>query len=99
MSDADDKYRAVRRLPAFPAIATKLLRVLSHEDANIKDIVDLIRADAALVSELLRIVNSPVYGFSGRISSIQNAVTLLGLQTVKSFALTVTMKGFLNTAL
>ncbi|HEV3333031.1 MAG TPA: HDOD domain-containing protein [Bryobacteraceae bacterium] len=99
MSDADDKYRAVRRLPAFPAIATKLLRVLSHEDANIKEIVDLIRADAALVSELLRIVNSPVYGFSGRISSLQNAVTLLGLQTVKSFALTVAMKGFLNTAL
>jgi len=99
MSDADDKYRALRRLPAFPAIATKLLRVLSHDDAQIKQIVDLIRADAALASELLRIVNSPVYGFPGRISSIQNATTLLGLQTVKSFALTVSMKGFLHTAL
>jgi len=99
MSDADDKYRALRRLPAFPAIATKLLRVLSHDDAEIKQIVDLIRADAALASELLRIVNSPVYGFAGRVSSIQNAVTLLGLQTVKSFALTVSMKGFLHTAL
>ncbi|HUI79889.1 MAG TPA: HDOD domain-containing protein [Bryobacteraceae bacterium] len=99
MSDADDKYRALRRLPAFPAIATKLLRVLSHDDADIRQIVDLIRADAALSSELLRIVNSPVYGFPGRVSSIQNAITLLGLQTVKSFALTVSMKGFLNTAL
>ncbi len=99
MSDADDKYRALRRLPAFPAIATKLLRVLSHDDAQIKQIVDLIRADAALSSDLLRIVNSPVYGFPGRISSIQNATTLLGMQTVKSFALTVSMKGFLHTAL
>jgi HD-like signal output (HDOD) protein len=99
MSDADDKYRALRRLPAFPAIATKLLRVLSHDDADIKQIVDLIRADAALSSELLRIVNSPVYGFPGRVSSIQNSVTLLGLTTVKSFALTVSMKGFLHTAL
>lgn len=99
MSDADDKYRALRRLPAFPAIATKLLQVLSHDDIDIKPVVALIRADAALSSELLRIVNSPVYGFPGRISSIQNAVTLLGLQTVKSFALTVSMKGFLSTAL
>jgi len=99
MSDADDKYRALRRLPPFPAIATKLLRVLSHDEPQIKQIVELIRADAALASELLRIVNSPVYGFPGRISSIQNAVTLLGLQTVKSFALTVSMKGFLHTAL
>jgi HD-like signal output (HDOD) protein len=99
MSDADDKYRALRRLPAFPAVATKLLRVLSRDDADIKQVVELIRADAALSSELLRIVNSPVYGFPGRIGSIQNAITLLGLQTVKSFALTVSMKGFLNTAL
>ena len=99
MSVAEDKYRALRRLPAFPAIATKLLRVLSHDDADIKQIVDLLRADAALSSELLRIVNSPVYGFPGRVSSIQNAVTLLGFNTVKSFALTVSMKGFLNTGL
>jgi len=99
MNASDDKYRALRRLPAFPAVATKLMRVLSHEDAEIKQIVDLIRADTALASELLRIVNSPVYGFPSRISSIQNAVTLLGLQTVKTFALTVSMKGFLRTAL
>ena len=99
MSVAEDKYRALRRLPPFPAIATKLLRVLSHDDADIREIVELIRADAALTSELLRVVNSPIYGFPGRISSIKNAITLLGFDTVKSFALTVSMKGFLNTAL
>jgi len=99
MSASDDKYRALRRLPAFPAIATKLLRVLSHDEVQMREVVDLIRADAALSSELLRVVNSAIYGFPGRISSIQNAVTLLGLTTVKSFALTVSMKGFLHTAL
>jgi HD-like signal output (HDOD) protein len=99
MNASDDKYRALRRLPAFPAVATKLMRVLSHDDADIKEIVDLIRADTALASELLRIVNSPIYGFPARISSIQNAVTLMGLQTVKTFAITVSMKGFLRTAL
>ena len=99
MNEAEDKYRALRRLPPFPAIATKLLRLLSNDNASIKAIVELVRADTALASELLRVVNSPIYGFPGRISSIQNAVTLLGLETVKSFALTVSMKGFLHTAL
>lgn len=99
MSASDDKYRALRRLPAFPAIATKLLRVLSHDEVQMREVVELIRADAALSSELLRVVNSAIYGFPGRISSIQNAVTLLGLTTVKTFALTVSMKGFLHTAL
>jgi HD-like signal output (HDOD) protein len=95
----DDRYRALRRLPPFPAVATKLLRLLADEDVAIKKIVDLIKSDAALTAELLRIVNSPIYGFAARISSLQNAITLLGFQTVRSFALTVSMKGFLHTAL
>ena len=99
MGISEDKYRSLRQIPPFPAIATKLLRALSHEDAHIREIVDLIRVDVSLSSELLRVVNSPVYGFAGRISSIQSAVMLLGLDTVKSFALTVTMKGFLHAAL
>ena len=99
MSPSDDKYRGLRRLPPFPAVATKLLRLLSNDDIAVSEIVGLIRADPALASELMRVVNSPLYGFPARISSIQNAVTLLGLQTVRSFALTVSMKGFLHTAL
>jgi HD-like signal output (HDOD) protein len=99
MNPSDDKYRGLRRLPPFPAVATKLLRLLSSEDVAVKEIVDLIRADPALASELMRVVNSPLYGFPAHISSIQSAVTLLGLQTVRSFALTVSMKGFLHTAL
>lgn len=99
MSPSDDKYRGLRRLPPFPAVATKLLRLLSSDNIAVAEIVGLIRADPALASELMRVVNSPLYGFPAHISSIQNAVTLLGLQTVRSFALTVSMKGFLHTAL
>src|SRR5690242_18267178 len=99
MNPSDDKYRGLRRLPPFPAIATKWLRLLSNDDVAVKEIVNLIRADPAMASELMRVVNSALYGFPARISSIQNAVTLLGLQTVRGFALTVSMKGFLHTAL
>ena len=99
MNPADDKYRGLRQLPPFPAVATKLLRLLSSDDVAVREIVSLIRADPALASELMRVVNSAIYGFPARISSIQNAVTLLGLQAVRSFALTVSMKGFLHTAL
>ena len=99
MPEPDDRYRALRRLPPFPAVATKLLGLLADEDVAIKKVVELIKVDAALTSELLRIVNSPIYGFASRISSLQNAVTLLGFTTVRSFALTVSMKGFLHTAL
>jgi putative nucleotidyltransferase with HDIG domain len=95
----EETFRAMQRLPQFPSLATKLLRLLSHDDADIKSIVNLIRSDSSMTSELLRVVNSPVYSFSGRISSIQNAVTLMGFDTVKSFALTVSMRSYLQGAM
>jgi len=99
MDSSEDKYRGLRRLPPFPAVATKLLRLLSDEGVNVRQVVELIRADPALAAELMRVVNSPLYGFPSRIGSIHNAITLLGMDTVRSFALTVSMKGFLHTAL
>lgn len=99
MQESDERYRALRRLPPFPSVATKLLGLLTDENVPVKRVVDLIRADAALTAELLRIVNSPAYGFASCVSSLQSAITLLGFQTVRSFALTVSMKGFLHTAL
>ncbi len=96
---SEQTYRAMQRLPQFPSLATKLLRLLSHDDVDVRSIVNLIRSDSAMTSELLRIVNSPVYSFAGRISSIQSAVTLLGFDTVKSFALTVSMRSFLQASL
>ena len=99
MNEPDDRYRALRRLPPFPSIATKLLHLLEDDNVSVKKIVDLIKADAALTAELLRVVNSPIYGFSTHISSLQTSVAMMGFQTVRSFALTVCMKGFLHTAL
>jgi HD-like signal output (HDOD) protein len=99
MNEPDDRYRALRRLPPFPSVATKLLHLLEDDNVSVKKIVDLIKADAALTAELLRVVNSPIYGFSTRISSLQTSVAMMGFQTVRSFALTVCMKGFLHTAL
>src|SRR3974390_2416455 len=99
MNEPDDRYRALRRLPPFPSIATKLLHLLEDDNVSVKKIVDLIKADAALTAELLRFVNSHIYGFSTHISSLQTSVAMMGFQTVRSFALTVCMKGFLHTAL
>ena len=56
----EDKYRGLRQLPPFPAVATKLLRVLFDDDVHLREIVGLIRADPALASELRRVVNSAI---------------------------------------
>lgn len=99
VDESYDKFWALRKLPPFPAIATKLLQLLSHDEAEISDIVGLIRADAAFSSELLRVANSPIYGLRSQVSGIQHAVVILGFNTVKAFAMTISMKNFLRAAM
>jgi len=95
----NEKFAALGQLPPFPAITTKLLRALAHDDSQTTEIVNLIHADAALASQLLRVVNSAMYGARVPITSIQHAVIRLGFEEVRKFALTVSMKNFLRTPL
>jgi HD-like signal output (HDOD) protein len=97
MQAVDDKYKVLEKLPQFPAIATKLLRLLSRDDVNVEEIGSLIRTDAALASAVLRIVNSPLYATATPISSVQSAVSLMGFDTIRDFALTVSVRSFLTT--
>jgi putative nucleotidyltransferase with HDIG domain len=95
------KAEALRGLPPFPWIVTKLLQLFSApvEDLEVGKLVALIRADASFASELLRCANSPLYGLQARVASVDHAVTILGLNQVKSLALTVGLGAYLGAAL
>lgn len=99
MDEHNAKLRELQQLPQFPAIATKVLRVLSHEDCNVREIADLIRADAALASGLLRIANSALYTFPSPIAGIQQGLMMLGFEEVRRFVLTFSTKSFFQASL
>ena len=94
MDARKDKLRELEQLPQFPSIATKVLRVLSHDDADVREISDFIRADAALAAGLLRTANSALYSFRSPITSIQNALMMLGFDEVRRFILTFSTQNF-----
>jgi HD-like signal output (HDOD) protein len=99
MDAPNDKLRELEQLPQFPAIATKVLRVLSHEDANVREISDFIRADAALAAGLLRTANSALYAFPAPVTNIQNALMMLGFEEVRRFVLTFSTQTFFQTSM
>ncbi len=94
MVESAAKYGELEQLPQFPAIATKLLRVLSADQGSMQKIADLVRVDSALSVELLRVVNSPLFGFPTHIGSIHQTLMLLGIETVKRHVLASSMKMF-----
>jgi putative nucleotidyltransferase with HDIG domain len=99
--EKNEKLWALRDLPPFPWIATKVLQLFGSrgDDVEIRRLIELIRADASLGSELLRRANSPLYGLRSRISSLQHAVVILGLDQVKTLSMTIGIGAYLKGAL
>ncbi|MEO7145382.1 MAG: HDOD domain-containing protein [Bryobacteraceae bacterium] len=87
----------LRNLPPLPAIATRLLRLLGNEDVSFLEVANLLRSDAALSAEVLRIVNSPLFA-TRRVDSILQALSLLGVERLNSLVMMLSLCKFLAPA-
>jgi diguanylate cyclase (GGDEF)-like protein len=75
------------RLPSIPGIALKLMDTVRREQPDLVEIAKLISSDPSLSAEILKCINSPFYGLKTKVTSVDHAVNLLGLQTIKNLAL------------
>jgi HD-like signal output (HDOD) protein len=78
---------ATERLPPFSPVLQRLLATLADEDVSLGELAVLIEKDAVLAGNVLRMVNSPLYGWRGTVNSVRHAVSLVGLAKLRNFAL------------
>jgi HD-like signal output (HDOD) protein len=84
-------------LVSLPAVVTKVAEMLAADRYSAAEIGAAISQDPALTARLLKIVNSPYYGFSGRIDTVSRAVTLVGIDALYTLVLTSSVvHGFRN---
>jgi hypothetical protein len=69
-------------IPAQPESLVKLSLLLAEEDVDLKALSTLVESDMALAAAVLKAVNSSLYGLSGRVQSVQQAITYLGTREV-----------------
>lgn len=82
-------------LPTLPIVATKLITLTSKEETTLTDIAELIAQDISLSAKILKVSNSAFYSFPQQIGSINQAVSILGINAVRSLVLSfsfLTMK-------
>lgn len=77
----------IDNLPTLPGIAIKLLEAVRQKDPNIGEISKIISSDVVLTTKILKLANSPFYGFKSKITTIERAISMLGLNAIKSLAL------------
>jgi putative nucleotidyltransferase with HDIG domain len=90
--DADDADHTLKRvfgrsiedLPTLPHVVSQVLEKTRNPDSDLDEVVRLISNDQALVSTYLRLVNSAFYGFNRRITTLKQAITLLGYRSVRN---------------
>lgn len=71
-------------LPTLPTITTSALKLMENPKTSMKDLGQAIGTDQATTSKLLRIVNSAYYGFPRRITTISQALVVIGFEGLRS---------------
>ena len=84
VADAISKSAAV---PSIPQVVTRFLEVIQDPNFDYDDVVKAIGADAGTVSEILRLANSALFGVSRKVTSLRQALTLLGPRRTRSLVL------------
>lgn len=92
---ATDAFKAILhgidRVPTLPVVLNKILDVLEDPKSNVERLSRLISMDQALSVQILKIVNSAYYGFPRQISTVNQAIVILGFNAVKSLAFSATI--------
>jgi HD-like signal output (HDOD) protein len=83
-------------LSPFNGIAAQVLALTSDTDIDLKQLSLLIEGDPAFAAEILFLSNSSLFGFPSRMHVLRHAIAILGLDRVKTLAVTVAMRGFLG---
>ncbi|SDK91717.1 HD-like signal output (HDOD) domain, no enzymatic activity [Maridesulfovibrio ferrireducens] len=77
----------IESLPVTPNVFESIEIELKSTDPSIKKVAEYISMDVGLVAKILRLVNSPYFGLPTQIGSISQAITMLGLESVKALIL------------
>ncbi len=85
----NDLLKKIGTLPAFSPAIRHLLEILRNPNTSALQVANGIMKDQALTTRLLRLVNSPYYGFSRRIGTVTEAILLLGFSAVRNLIVTL----------
>jgi putative nucleotidyltransferase with HDIG domain len=85
------KVESINTLPTVPGVLKKLSVIIEKPRITLVEISAFISNDPALTTKVLKMVNSAIYGFPGRIASVSHATMLLGLNVIKGLLLGVSV--------
>ncbi len=85
--EVSEYIRGIREGSTLPEMLGKIIALVQDENSSSADLCRLISFDQGLAESILRVANSSMFGHSGRIRDIDQAVMFLGYRQIKAIAL------------
>lgn len=80
----NDILLKVQEFPTLPTIYVALMDVMANPRSTANHVAEIIAQDQASAAKILRVANSSIYGFHGRINNISQAIVFIGFDEVKN---------------
>lgn len=86
-TDLRNRIEKLGDLPTLPHVVQRIAAMIGRPNVSTEEIGSIIEKDQVLAAKVLRLANSPFYGFPSRIGSVSHAVIVLGFNVVKGLTL------------
>jgi DNA-binding NarL/FixJ family response regulator len=86
----------VKTIPSLPTLYLDLQREMQSENASLETAAEIVSRDPGMTSKLLQLVNSAYFGLARKITSPNEAVLYLGVETIKSIVLSLQLFSFFD---
>ncbi|CAN5534873.1 HDOD domain-containing protein [soil metagenome] len=87
----DAAVKKVSTIATLPEITVQIIKTVEDPKSTAQQLHRIVSHDPALVTRILKVVNSSFYGLPGQIASIERAIVLLGLNAVKNVAVAASL--------
>ncbi len=84
--------KKVKSLPPLPESVSKVRQICNDPEGTVRELVPVVKQDPMFTADILKAANSPLYGFSRQITSIDQAVALFGMGTIQGFAISYAVR-------
>lgn len=96
VNNLDKIIKTVEHIPTLPIVSKQIMLLLGDENVSLKQVAELIERDQALTVRILKIANSAFYGTLSKVSNIDHAMVILGIQEIRSILFAFSVHGFFS---
>ncbi|EFI33229.1 metal dependent phosphohydrolase [Desulfonatronospira thiodismutans ASO3-1] len=86
-----NRILSVKDLPTLPIVLDEVTELVQDPSSSTDQIAKVISKDQVLSAKVLKMVNSPIYGFPRRIGTIQHALVLLGFNVIRGLIISTSV--------